>query len=678
MTNPLFFIYNKGRLIGGKNMTDQKQNQAYGADQIQVLEGLEAVRKRPGMYIGTTTKTGLHHLVWEIVDNSIDEYLAGHGDQIIITIHKDNSITVEDRGRGIPVEIHSKFPIPTVEVVLTVLHAGGKFGGEGSGYKVSGGLHGVGSSVVNALSTQMTATVKRDGKVYKIGFEKGDTVQPLEEIGTCDPNETGTTIWFKPDPLIFKETTVYDYDVVVDRLKQSAYLNSALRMTLIDEREVDEETGEYKQDSFLFEGGIANFVQDVNDEVIKKNEEEKEEVDAIHHDVIYIKEKIDDVEIEVAFQYLDDYENKRILSFANNIKTKDGGTHESGFKAALTSVIKNHIINNGLAKEKDIPEGEDNRPGLTAVISVKVEDPQFLGQTKDKLTNAEVRPIAEKVITDYLTRYFAENPVQANAIVTKILRSYRERMAARNARNIERKKKQSFGGVPTKLKDCTGRNPKENELFLVEGDSAGGSAINGRDRKTQAILPLRGKVINTAKATLKQIYGNNEILSIANAIGTGMGEDFDYSKLRYHKIIIMTDADVDGHHISILLLTLFYRYMRPLVEKGHIFIANPPLYKVSQGKKIHYEYSDAGLDKRLSELSESPKPQIQRYKGLGEMNAPQLWDTTMNPDTRTLYEVELDEDPTDADNVITDLMGDDVEPRKRFLEENSHRANLDV
>jgi len=648
-------------------MTQNKKQPEYGADQIQVLEGLEAVRKRPGMYIGSTSSRGLHHLVWEIVDNSIDEHLAGHCTEIITTIHKDNSISVRDNGRGIPVAINEKMGKSALEVVLTVLHAGGKFGGEDSGYKVSGGLHGVGSSCVNALSEHMIATVRRDGEIHQMEFSKGNVTKEIEVIGKTEGDETGTTIWFKPDPEIFTETTIYEFKTIFTRLRESAFLNPGLKIVLIDERDENEETGEYNQAEFCYEGGISDFVAHINH--AKK---------LLHDEVIYVKDQKDGVSVEVALQYHTDYGKDGIYSYTNNIKTPEGGTHESGFKSALTKSLTDFISENHLIKGKDMPTGDDTRVGLTAIVSVKVPEPQFEGQTKSKLGNSEVRPIVDKIVLDHLKRHFEEQPDVANVIVQKVIDSFEERMAARRAREDRRQKKQldsSSQGLPGKLAGCSSKDASLIELFLVEGDSAGGSAKQGRSRLFQAILPLRGKVLNSEKASLDKLNKNNEIKDIYRAIGTDIGEDFDYKKLRYNKIILMTDADVDGSHISILLLTFFFRYMRELIEKGHVYMAQPPLYALkNKNNVLAYAYDD----KQLAEKKKlHPRAEIQRYKGLGEMNPNQLRDTTMDPAKRTLVRVTI-EDAAEADMLFSMLMGDESELRKTYINENGHLANIDA
>jgi len=646
---------------------NKKKNQQYDAEQIQVLEGLEAVRKRPGMYIGSTSSRGLHHLVWEIVDNSIDEHLAGFCSEITVKIHKDDSISVIDNGRGIPVAKHEKMGKSTLEVVLTVLHAGGKFGGDGSGYKVSGGLHGVGSSCVNALSEHMVATVKRDGKIYQMEFTRGNVLKDITVIGETGVEDTGTTIWFKPDSEIFTETTVYDYKTIFTRLRESAFLNPGFNITLIDEREKNEETGDFTTAEFCFEGGISDFVSHINRS--KK---------LLHENVMYIKDQLDGNVVEVALQYHTDYSKDGIYSYTNNIKTPEGGTHETGFKTALTKSITEYISDHQLIKGKEMPTGDDTRVGLTAIVSVKVPDPQFEGQTKSKLGNSEVRPIVEKVVLDYLKRYFEENPDVANVIIQKVVDSFEERMAARRAREDRRNKKQaesSSQSLPEKLADCSSRDASITELYLVEGDSAGGSAKQGRDRVFQAILPLRGKVLNTEKASLEKLNQNKEIKEIYRAVGTDIGEDFDYNKLRYNKLILMTDADVDGSHINILLLTFLFRYMRPLIEQGHVYMAQPPLYAIkNKNSVLAYAYTD----KELAEKKKlHPRSDVQRYKGLGEMNPEQLWDTTMDPSKRTLLQITID-DAAEADMMFSMLMGDESELRKEYINQNGHLANIDA
>ncbi len=640
----------------GINMLTQQQNQ-YDENQIQVLEGLEAVRKRPGMYIGSTSERGLHHLVWEVVDNSIDEALAGFCDHIQVIIEDGNSVKVIDNGRGIPVGIHPKMGRPAVEVALTVLHAGGKFGGEG--YKVSGGLHGVGVSVVNALSEWVEVVVKREGKVHQQRYQRGIPEYDLKVIG--DSEETGTTVTFKPDSEIFTETTEYNYDTLKNRLRELAFLNKGIKIDLIDER------GEGKKDSFKFDGGIISFVEFLN-----KNK------DPLHNEPIYVEGNKENVEVEVSLQYNDSY-TSNILSFANNINTHEGGTHESGFKSALTRVLNDYARKNNLLKEQDSNlTGDDVREGLTAVISVKIANPQFEGQTKTKLGNSEVRGVTESLFADKLSIFLDENPSVAKKVIEKGLLAARARDAARKARELTRRKNAlEVSSLPGKLADCSAKDPSISEVYIVEGDSAGGSAKQGRDRHFQAILPLRGKIINVEKARLDKIFANEEIRAMITALGTGIGEAFDISKLRYHKIVIMTDADVDGAHIRTLLLTFFFRYMKDLIENGHIYIAQPPLYKVQQGKTIRYAYSDKELEKVKNEMG-NREPSIQRYKGLGEMNPTQLWETTMDPESRTLLQVSL-QDASDADSVFETLMGDKVEPRREFIQEHAkYVRNLDI
>ncbi|WP_139492513.1 DNA topoisomerase (ATP-hydrolyzing) subunit B [Brevibacillus dissolubilis] len=632
---------------------------SYDASQIQVLEGLEAVRKRPGMYIGSTSSRGLHHLVWEIVDNSIDEALAGHCDEIHVYIHPDNSITVTDNGRGIPTGIHEKTGKSTVETVLTVLHAGGKFGG--GGYKVSGGLHGVGSSVVNALSEWMKVEVKQNGKIHFMSFAVGAPDGDLKVIGETE--EHGTKVTFKPDPTIFTETTVYEYEILQKRIRELAFLNKGLKIALHDERPEQERT-----DVFHYEGGIISFVEHLN-----KNREK------LHEEVIYCEGEKDGMLVEVALQYNDSYVSN-LYSFANNINTHEGGTHEAGFKTALTRVINDYSRKFNFLKEKDANlSGDDVREGITAIISVKIPEPQFEGQTKTKLGNSEARSVTESIFGERFQAFMEQNPAVAKKVVEKALMAARAREAARKARELTRRKNAlEVSALPGKLADCSSKDPAESELFIVEGDSAGGSAKLGRDRHFQAILPLRGKVLNVEKSRLDKILANNEIRAIITALGTGIGEDFDISKARYHKIVIMTDADVDGAHIRTLLLTFLYRYMRKLIEEGYVYIAQPPLFSIKQGKQIYYAYNDRQRDQILSQLKEVPKPAIQRYKGLGEMNADQLWETTMDPDVRTLLQVNL-EDAMDADIVFETLMGDEVEPRRDFIETYSRNVrNLDI
>ena len=634
------------------------QEQEYGENQIQILEGLEAVRKRPGMYIGSTSGRGLHHLVWEIVDNSIDEALAGFCDEINVTINKDNSITVKDNGRGIPVGIHEKVGRPAIEVIMTTLHAGGKFGG--GGYKVSGGLHGVGASVVNALSEELTVTVEREGKIHLQRFERGIPKGDLEIIGETD--RTGTTTWFKPDGEIFTETLEYDYDTLAIRLRELAFLNRGIKITIKDERE------EGKENEYHYEGGIKSYVEHLN-----------RTREVLHKEPIYVSGEKDGIFAEVALQYNDSFASN-IYSFTKNIHTYEGGTHESGFKTALTRVINDYARKNGIFKDSDQNlSGEDVREGLTAIVSIKHPDPQFEGQTKTKLGNSEARTITDSVFSEKMEKFLLENPNVARKIVDKGLMAARARMAAKKARELTRRKSAlEISSLPGKLADCSSKDPSISEIYIVEGDSAGGSAKQGRDRHFQAILPLRGKILNVEKARLDRILGNDEIRTIITALGTGIGEDFDIAKARYHKVVIMTDADVDGAHIRTLLLTFFYRYMRPIIEHGYIYIAQPPLYKVQQGKRIEYAYNDRELEKIMEKLPSQPKPGLQRYKGLGEMNAEQLWETTMNPEGRTLLQVSL-EHAMDADETFEMLMGDKVEPRRNFIEENAlHVKNLDI
>ena len=641
-------------------MAEQNQSN-YGAEQIQVLEGLEAVRKRPGMYIGTTGPDGLHHLVYEIVDNSIDEALAGYGKQIDVTIHADNSITVLDYGRGIPVELHPKMGLPTVEVVLTVLHAGGKFGG--GGYKVSGGLHGVGMSVVNALSTLLEVEIRRDGNVYRQTYCQGHTTSKLEVVGTA--SDTGTKIHFVPDPTIFTESIVYDFKVLRKRLRELAFLNKGLRISLKDERE-----GMEQEEVYLQNGGIIDFVQSLN-----------EGKDALY-EVIYFEGERDGVQVEIAMQYTDTY-TENIMSFANNIHTHEGGTHETGFKIALNRVVNSYARKNNIIKEnEDNLTGDDIREGMTAIVSVKVPEPQFEGQTKTKLGNSEVRGICDSITGSSMTQFLEENPSIAKKMIEKSRNAARAREAARKAREMTRRKNVlESTSLPGKLADCSSKDAAKCELFLVEGDSAGGSAKSGRDRNYQAILPLRGKILNVEKARLDRVLGSDEIRNMITAMGTGVGQDFDITKARYHKLILMTDADVDGAHIRILLLTFLFRYMRPLIDAGYVYVAQPPLYGIvnKKGKVLEYLYNDEALDRYLEENGkERDKIDIQRYKGLGEMNASQLWDTTMNNETRTLLQVKV-EDCVEADRLLNMLMGDKVEPRRDFITQNAkYVKNLDI
>lgn len=628
----------------------------YGANQIQILEGLEAVRKRPGMYIGSTSARGLHHLVYEVVDNSIDEALAGYCTHIEVTIHKDNSITVTDNGRGIPVDMHESGK-PAVEVVLTVLHAGGKFGG--SGYKVSGGLHGVGVSVVNALSTSMDVKVKRDGKVYEISFEKGVTKEPLHVIG--ETAETGTYVHFVPDAEIFDET-VYDYDTLRHRLRELSFLNRGITIILTDER-----PEEVRQETFYFEGGISSFVEHLN-----RNKE------VINPEPVYFNGTKDTTVVEIALQYNTSY-SENIYSFVNNINTEEGGTHLAGFKSALTRAANDFARRQGIIKNnEDNLVGEDIREGLTCVISIKLREPQFEGQTKTKLGNSEVRGIVDSIVSEGLSEYFEENPVISKKIIEKSIMASRAREAARKARELTRRKNAlEVSSLPGKLADCSVKDPEQAEIYLVEGNSAGGSAKQGRDRRFQAILPLRGKILNVEKARLDKILNNEEIRTMITAFGSGIGSEFDITKRRYGKIIIMTDADVDGAHIRTLLLTFFYRYMRPLIENGHVYIAQPPLYQIRKGRSHWYTYSDEELAQKLDEIGRDGIT-VQRYKGLGEMNPEQLWETTMDPEKRTVLQVHLRE-AEEADSIFTILMGDKVEPRRRFIEEHANLVrNLDL
>jgi DNA gyrase subunit B len=647
--------------LEGTTLTQEKNTPVYDENQIQVLEGLEAVRKRPGMYIGSTTARGLHHLVWEIVDNAIDEALAGACDHVQVTINEDDSITVSDNGRGVPTGIHPKMGIPTVEVVYTILHAGGKFGGEG--YKVSGGLHGVGASVVNALSEWMEVTVKQKGQVFRQEYDRGVPRYPLKVIGEMAEGErTGTSVRYKPDPEIFQETTVHEYSILENRLRELAFLNGGLRITLRDLRK-----GQEREDEFYYEGGISQFVEYLN-----------KEKEVLFEPPVFVAGEKDGIIAEVALQYNDSYSKDNIFSFANNINTHEGGTHESGFKSALTRVINDYARRYNLLKENESNlSGDDVREGICAVISVKIPEPQFEGQTKTKLGNSEVRGIVETLFADKFMTFLDENPSTAKKIVEKALLAFRAREAARKARELTRRKSAlEVSSLPGKLADCASKDPAESELFIVEGDSAGGSAKQGRDRHRQAILPLRGKIINVEKARLDKILSNNEIRAIITALGTGVGDDFNLEKARYHKIIIMTDADTDGSHIRILLLTFFYRYMRDLVKAGYVYIAQPPLYKISKGKTIHYAYNDRQLEEKLNEIGRSGV-NIQRYKGLGEMNPEQLWETTMDPDSRTLLQVSI-EDAATAELFFDRLMGDKVEPRREYIETHARYANLDI
>jgi DNA gyrase, B subunit len=637
---------------------DLRENENYSADNIQVLEGLEAVRKRPGMYIGSTSGRGLHHLVWEIVDNSIDEALAGFCDEITVVIEPDNSISVLDNGRGIPVDIMEKTGRPAVETILTVLHAGGKFGG--GGYKVSGGLHGVGSSVVNALSKKLDVTVYKHGKVHEESFEYGKPVTDLVVTGETD--KEGTLIQFWPDETIFTETTIYEYDLLRTRIRELAFLNKGLRINLEDKR-ADKE----QKDSFYYEGGIKEYVTYLN-----RNKE------PIFAEVIYVEGEKDDIIVEIAIQYNGTY-TANMYSFTNNINTHEGGTHEDGFKRSLTRVINSYATNQKLIKGDESLTGDDVREGIVAIISVKHPDPQFEGQTKTKLGNSEVRAIVDKVFSEKFSEFLLENPTVAATIIEKSLMAARARVAAKKARELTRRKNVlEISALPGKLADCSSKDASICELYVVEGDSAGGTAKLGRDRETQAILPLRGKILNVEKARLDRVFGNAEIRSMITALGCGIGDEFNEDKLRYHKFVIMTDADVDGAHIRTLLLTFLYRHMYPLIEKGYIYIAQPPLYKIQQGKKVQYVYSDEQLEEALKDYEDRTRVNIQRYKGLGEMNADQLWDTTMDPETRTLLQVTLN-DAMEADEVFTMLMGEEVQPRKEFIQDNAqYVSNLDV
>ncbi|WP_230199117.1 DNA topoisomerase (ATP-hydrolyzing) subunit B [Risungbinella massiliensis] len=634
------------------------QNVNYDESQIQVLEGLEAVRKRPGMYIGSTSVRGLHHLVWEVVDNSIDEALAGRCDRISVTVNEDNSITVVDNGFGIPVGINPKLGKSTVEVVMTVLHAGGKFGGEG--YKISGGLHGVGVSVVNALSEWLEVEVRREGKVHFQRYERGVPQADLKITG--ETKDHGTTVTFKPDPEVFTETTVYDYGTLESRIRELAFLNRGITIILEDKREENQ-----KKKEFFFEGGIKSFVEYLN-----RNRE------VLHEPPIYIEGEKENLIVEVAMQYNDSY-SSNLYSYANNIHTHEGGTHESGFKSALTRVVNDYARKNNLLKDSDNNlSGDDVREGLTAIISVKIADPQFEGQTKTKLGNSEARTITEQLFSEHFQIFLEENPATAKKVIGKAVMAARAREAARKARELTRRKNAlEVSSLPGKLADCSTKNAEISELYLVEGDSAGGTAKQGRDRMFQAILPLRGKILNVEKARLDKALSNEEIRTIITALGTGIGDDFNIEKARYHKIVIMTDADVDGAHIRTLLLTFFYRYMKPLIEHGYVYIAQPPLYKLSQGKTIRYAYNDRMKEQIMKEMTGKGKIDVQRYKGLGEMNAGQLWETTMDPESRTLLQVSA-QDAMESDHVFEMLMGDRVEPRRVFIQEYARQANLDI
>lgn len=641
---------------------NEEQNDEYGADQIQILKGLEAVRKRPGMYIGSTSVRGLHHLVYEIVDNAVDEALAGFCDTIKVSINKGNTITVEDNGRGIPVGINHDSGKTAVEVVFTILHAGGKFGG--GGYKVSGGLHGVGASVVNALSEWLEVEICREGNIYRQRYERGDVSYPLKVVGSCPEEKTGTKVTFKPDDEIF-ETTVYEFDILKQRLREMAFLTKNLRIELCDLREE-----EPVERVFHYEGGIKEFVTYLNNSK-----------QALYNEVMYFEGTKDNVYVEVAMQHNDSY-NESIFSFVNNINTPEGGTQLTGFRNALTKTFNDYARANKLLKESEANlSGEDIREGLTAIVSIKIENPQFEGQTKQKLGNSEARGAVESVVSEQLTYFLEQNPAIAKIICEKSLLAQRAREAARKARDLTRRKTALEGmSLPGKLADCSDKNPENCEIYIVEGDSAGGSAKTARSRATQAILPLRGKILNVEKARLDRIYGNEEIKSMITAFGTGIHEDFDITKLRYHKIIIMTDADVDGAHIATLMLTFIYRFMPELIKQGYVYLAQPPLYKLEKNKKVWYAYSDEELDSILNEVGRDQNNRIQRYKGLGEMDADQLWETTMDPEKRVLLKVTMDEEAeSEIDLTFTTLMGDKVEPRRIFIEENAKFVkNLDV
>ncbi len=643
-------------------MGTEKVQHEYGADEIQILEGLEAVRKRPGMYIGSTSARGLHHLVYEIVDNSVDEALAGFCDSIFVSINKDNSVTVIDNGRGIPIGINHKAGLPAVEVVFTVLHAGGKFGG--GGYKVSGGLHGVGASVVNALSNWLEVEICSGGKIYKQRYERGKVVEKLSVVGECELEKTGTKVTFLPDDTIF-ETTAFEYNILKQRFREMAFLTAGLKITLRDEREEN-----FVEKTFHYEGGIKEFVQYLN-----------RSTTPLYNDIIYCEGNVNNVAVEVAMQHNDSY-NENSYGFVNNITTPEGGTHIVGFRNALTKTFNDYARKNKMLKDNEPNlSGEDIREGLTAIISVKIEDPQFEGQTKQKLGNSEARGAVDNVVSTQLEIFLEQNPQVAKQTIEKSIMAQRAREAARKARDLTRRKSALDGmSLPGKLADCSDKNPEKCEIYIVEGDSAGGSAKTARDRTTQAILPLRGKILNVEKARLDRIYGNAEIKAMITAFGTGIHEDFDISKLRYHKIIIMTDADVDGAHISTLLLTFLYRFMPELIKQGYVYLAQPPLFKLEKNKKVWYAYSDEELDEILKEVGRDTNNKIQRYKGLGEMDAEQLWDTTMDPEHRVLLRVKMDEETTsELDLTFTTLMGDKVEPRREFIEENAkYVKNLDI
>ena len=635
----------------------------YGGDQIQILKGLEAVRKRPGMYIGSTSSRGLHHLVYEIVDNAVDEALAGYCNTIEVTINQDNSITVIDNGRGVPVDVNHETGKSAVEVVYTMLHAGGKFGG--GGYKVSGGLHGVGASVVNALSEWMEVYVKRDGHIYNQRYERGNVCYPLKVVGDCPLEETGTKVTFLPDKEIFQETTVYEYNILKSRLREMAFLTKGIKIVLKDARE-----GIEQERVFHYEGGIKEFVEYLN-----------KSKDALYDKIIYCEGLKDGVQVEVAFQHNDGY-NEVVDSFVNNIKTPEGGTHLTGFKNALTKTFNDYAKKNKLIKDSEQSlSGDDIREGLTAIVSVKIEDPQFEGQTKQKLGNTVARSAVDSIVSEQLEIFLEQNPAVAKVICEKSILAQRAREAARKARDLTRRKTALENtSLPGKLADCSDRDPKNCEIYIVEGDSAGGSAKTARSRATQAILPLRGKILNVEKARLDRILGNEEIKAMITAFGTGIHEDFDISKLRYHKIIIMTDADVDGAHIATLLLTFFYRFMPELIKQGHVYLAQPPLYKIEKNKKVWYAYSDEELNQIMLEIGRDQNNKVQRYKGLGEMDADQLWETTMDPEKRILLRVNMDEDSeSEIDVTFSTLMGDKVEPRREFIEANAkYVKNLDI
>ncbi|CDD59091.1 MAG TPA: DNA topoisomerase (ATP-hydrolyzing) subunit B [Bacteroides sp.] len=635
----------------------------YGAEQIQILEGLEAVRKRPGMYIGTTSSRGLHHLVYEIVDNAVDEALAGYCTEIDVLINKDNSITVTDNGRGVPVDINAKAGKPAVEVVFTILHAGGKFGG--GGYKVSGGLHGVGASVVNALSEWLEVRVKRNGHIYEQRYQRGKVMEPLTIVGDCPLEETGTMVHFLPDKEIFTETTVYEYDILKQRLREMAFLTKGIKIILRDERE-----GIEQERVFHYEGGIKEFVEYLN-----------KSKTPLYEQIIYCEGVKNNVQVEVAMQHNDSY-TESTFTFVNNINTPEGGTHLAGFKNALTKTFNDYARANRILKDSDQNlTGDDIREGLTAIVSVKIEDPQFEGQTKQKLGNTEARTAVDSVVSEQLTYFLEQNPAVAKAICEKSLLAQRARDAARKARDLTRRKTAlESTSLPGKLADCTDKNPENCEIYIVEGDSAGGSAKTARSRATQAILPLRGKILNVEKARLDHVLGNAEIKAMITAFGTGIHDDFDISKLRYHKIIIMTDADVDGAHIATLLLTFLYRFMPELIKQGHVYLAQPPLYKIEKNKKVWYAYSDEELNNIMTEIGRDQNNKVQRYKGLGEMDAEQLWETTMDPEKRILLRVNMDDDSaSELDVTFTTLMGDKVEPRREFIETNAkYVKNLDI